>query len=229
VTRPLDPLSPDPAGGCESQAEEGVAGWVEEWMAARAAGEDGERSFQRLFERFYRPVWRFFARRGFPPDACDDLTQETFVRVYTGMDGFRGEARFETWLFRIALNTYRKALRYRAAEKRAGRELSLEGADGGVLSEAEAVNEEALPMAALPTPPLDHLLLEEKRRALSAAVFALPDQMRRCVVLRIYQDLPYKEIAGAMAVSIETVKAHLFQARRRLRAALADHFEDLEL
>jgi len=198
-------------------------------LDARVVGGDAETAFRHLFERYYRPVWRFFARRGFPADECHDLTQETFARVYVGMEGFRGEARFETWLFRIALNTYRKALRYRGADKRAGRELSLEDAEGGVRGEAETADEVVLPMADPPRQPLDGILGDEKRRALRDAVSSLPDQMRRCVVMRIYQDLPYKEIAAAMKVSIETVKAHLFQARRRLRAALVDHFEDLRL
>lgn len=229
MTRPLEPPSPDPTGACEPGEDEGAARWVAAWLDARAAGDDGAQAFHRLFELYYRPVWRFFARRGFPHEECHDLTQETFVRVYTGMDGFRGEARFETWLFRIALNTYRKALRYRGADKRAGREFSLEAANGGVRNEAEAADEATLPMADPPRQPLDDVLGNEKRRALKAAVAALPDQMRRCVVMRIYQELAYKEIAGAMRVSIETVKAHLFQARRRLRAALAEHFEDLDL
>jgi RNA polymerase sigma-70 factor (ECF subfamily) len=229
LTRSLEPPSPDATGACEPADDEGAARWVEAWLEARAAGEDGSHAFRQLFDLHYRPVWRFFARRGFPHEECHDLTQETFVRVYTGMDGFRGEARFETWLFRIALNTYRKALRYRGADKRAGRELSLEDANGGVRTEAETADEAVLPMADPPRQPLDDMLGNEKRRALKRAVAELPDQMRRCVVLRIYQDLPYKEIAGTMKVSIETVKAHLFQARRRLRVALADHFEDLEL
>lgn len=227
VTPPSDPPfqdSPEPAspGSTESPAQR----WIEAWRN----GGDPQRAFRKIFEIYYRPLWRFFARRGFPHDDCDDLTQETFIRVYTGMDGFRGEARFETWLFRIATNTYRKSLRYGAAEKRAAQEVSLQEPEGGGLrTDAETACDPEFP-GGVPAPePLEDVLDRERRQALLSAVAELPCQMRRCVVLRVYQELAYKEIAAVMQVSIETVKAHLFQARKRLRVALADHFEDLEL
>jgi RNA polymerase sigma-70 factor (ECF subfamily) len=227
VIPPSDPPRPDssePAspGPSESPAQR----WVEAWRN----GDDPQHAFHKLFEIYYRPLWRFFARRGFPGEDCHDLTQETFIRVYTGMDGFRGEARFETWLFRIATNTYRKSLRYGAAEKRAGQEVSLQEPEGGGLrNDAETACDPDFPGAAQAPEPLEDVLDRERRQALLAAVTELPSQMRRCVVLRVYQELAYKEIAAVMQVSIETVKAHLFQARKRLRGALADHFEDLEL
>ena len=58
--------------------------------------------------------------RGFSTEECQDLIQETFLRVYRGIGAFRGESRWEHWLFRIAANTAIKALRHRAAAKRAG-------------------------------------------------------------------------------------------------------------
>lgn len=200
-----------------------------EWVAAWQSGGDPDGAFEKIYKHYFLPVWRFFRRRGFPPEQCRDLTQDTFVRVYNGMDGFRGEARFETWLFRIAMNTYRKTLRYESAEKRAGNEVSLEEPEGGVRGEVETADAPDLPTASPPSRPLDDLLHRERRDALRAAMADLPDQMRLCAVLRLYQGLAYKEIASVMQVSIETVKAHLFQARKRLTAALEDHFEDVEL
>lgn len=200
-----------------------------EWVAAWHAGDDPDGAFQKIYKHYFRPVWRFFRRRGFPSEQCRDLTQDTFVRVYKGMDGFRGEARFETWLFRIATNTYRKALRYESAEKRSGNEVSLEEPEGGVRGEAETADAPDLPTADPPCEPLEDLLGRERRDALRAAVADLPEQMRRCTVLRIYQGLAYREIAAVLQVSIETVKAHLFQSRKRLTAALEQYFEDVDL
>ena len=57
---------------------------------------------------------------------------------------------------------------------------------------------------------------------------ALPAQMRRCVELRVHQDLRYKEIADLMQVSIDTVKAHLYQARQQLKGKLSGYFADPE-
>ena len=200
-----------------------------EWVAAWHSGDDPDGAFHNIYTHYFRPVWRFFRRRGFPREQCRDLTQDTFLRVYQGMDGFRGEARFETWLFRIAMNTYRKTLRYQSADKRSGSEVPLEEPEGGVRGEVETADAPDLPTAAPPGEPLDDLLERERRGALRTAMADLPDQMRRCAVLRIYQGLAYREIAVVMQVSIETVKAHLFQARKRLTAALAQHFEDVDL
>jgi RNA polymerase sigma-70 factor, ECF subfamily len=193
---------------------------------ASAGGPD--RTFRQLFDRYHRPLWRFFARRGCPPEQCDDLTQETFLRVYTSRDGFRGEARFETWLYRIAINSHRKSLRYGAAQMRAANEVPLE-TPGGVRAEAEAAGTGFPCGAQVNGGPLEQVLADERRRILAAAIDGLPDQMRRCVLLRVYQGLAYKEIAVVMQVSIETVKAHLFQARKRLKDELAGHFESVEL
>ena len=90
-------------------------------------GAGREESFRTLFDRFYWPLFRFFEHRRFSAEECQDLIQETFIRVYRGIEAFRGESRWEHWLFRIAANTAIKALRHRAAAKRAGQEVPLEG------------------------------------------------------------------------------------------------------
>jgi RNA polymerase sigma factor (sigma-70 family) len=166
----------------------------------------GERqaAFRRLFERFHRPMERFFARRGVPPEDCRDLTQEALLGIYRGLEGWRPEARFSTWVFHIAATTYLKHLRSQAAAKRRGHEVPVEDA-----SPSE------------PERQLDAVLGAERSRALRSAVAGLPDAMRRCLLLRIDQDLKYREIAAVLRVSPETVKAHLFQARRRLGSELA--------
>ena len=69
---------------------------------------------------------------------------------------------------------------------------------------------------------LDH----ERSRLLREAIERLPEQMRKCLMLRVYQDLKYREIAVVVRLSIETVKAHLFAARRRLQQELGDYFHD---
>ncbi len=92
-------------------------------------GAGREESFRLLFDRFRRPLFRFFEHRGFSAEECQDLIQETFLRVYQGIDGFRGESRWEHWLFRIAANTAGKALRHRGAAKRAGQPVAWEDED----------------------------------------------------------------------------------------------------
>lgn len=181
-------------------------------------GADPEGSFRLLFDRFYGPLYRFFERRGFSAEECQDLIQETFLRVYQGIAGFRGEARWVHWLFRIAANTAVKALRHRAAAKRAGHSVPLE---------AEEM-EDSPPASGAPAP-LRRLLGKEMQERLTLAIDGLPAQMRRCVRLRVFQDLDYGEIAEILQISPSTVKVQLFKARKRMQTELGDSLADFDL
>ncbi|HBL28120.1 MAG TPA: hypothetical protein DD490_14905 [Acidobacteria bacterium] len=185
-----------------------------------------EAGFRRLFDRLYGPLYRFFGRRGFSREECQDLIQETFLRVDRGLTGFRGEARWEHWLFRIAANTAVKAVRHSSATKRAVTAVSLDGTD---VADAPSAATGGNPRAADAPSPLRHLLGKELRERLLQAVAGLPPQMRRCVRLRVYQDLDIAEIAEILQISPSTVKVQLFKARQRLKLELGDTLEDYDL
>ena len=189
-------------------------------------GPGREESFRLLFNRFYWPLFRFFEHRRFSTEECQDLIQETFLRVYRGIESFRGEARWEHWLFRIASNTAIKAVRHRTAGKRAGREVSLAGEEAADAPPAAAGGS---PRGAEAPAPLRQLLGKEMRELLAQAVAGLPAQMRRCVRLRVFQDLDYDEIAEILQISPSTVKVQLFKARKRLQMELGKSFTDLDL
>ena len=188
------------------------------------AGIERERSFRLLVDQFYRPVRGFFSRRVFSADECLDLTQETFLGLYRGLEGFRAEARFEFWLFRIAQTTYLKWLRSR---RRRPEPVLQDLVPGG--ETPSAGSEDHQPVAVVRGTQLEEVLHREQLELLRSAIDGLPDRMRRCVVLRVYQDRSYREIADFLELSIETVKAHLFQARKKLREMLEDEFEGVEL
>jgi RNA polymerase sigma-70 factor (ECF subfamily) len=180
------------------------------------AGRDVEESFRRLHERHYRRVLKFFLRRGFSPDEGCDLTQDVFLRVFKGIGGFRMESRFEKWLFEIAHNVLSNEVRKRHTEKREGKEISLdarreEDSSGG---EIEIPSQD--PSA------LEEAVEQERLQTLRHGLAGLPPQMRLCCELRFVKDYKYKEIAALMKISIETVKAHLHQARKRLTDKLGD-------
>ncbi len=185
------------------------------WVDAFQRGEDREGSFRRIFERFHRPVERFFARRGIAPEDRLDLTQEVFLNLYRGLDNWRPEARFGTWLFRIATTVFLKHHRSRATAKRQGYEVSTDSVAAAAQWAADAEQ-------------LDEVLVEERRQAVAGAMEELPERMRHCLLLRVDQGLKYREIAHLMQVSIETVKAHLFQARGRLAHRLDATFSNEE-
>jgi RNA polymerase sigma-70 factor (ECF subfamily) len=178
------------------------------------AGPAREEDFRRLFDLYYSRLVHFFARRGFPPQDCLDLTQETFLGIYKGVGTFRRDARFETWLFKIATNAWRKRLRWEVAGKRDAVEVPLDSGEGEHDTASPVCEEDAL-------------LRTERARLLREAMERLPEQMRRCLTLRVYQDMRYREIAAVLRLSPETVKVHLFQARRRLREELGPYFHDV--
>ena len=173
------------------------------------AGVRVEQNFRRVFEYYYKPLHGFFRRKNFSAEDAQELTQETFLRVFNKIEQYRGEAPFEAWLWQIAANTYRKKIAARDASKRSGATVSLDEESG----------EHFLPDESQATP-LDDVLHGEQREQLRAAISELPEQMRKCISLRVFQDLSYQEIAVVLQISAQTVKAHLFQARGRLRARL---------
>ena len=182
------------------------------------AGISVEENFRQLCEIWHRPLYHFFSKRGFPPQDCLDLTQETFLGIYRGIGSFRRDARFETWLFTVATNAFRKRLRAGAADKRSGEEVSLEGGEDDRGLEERAADDGPMPG--------EGMLQRERTRLLRDAIERLPEQMRKCLVLRVYHEMKYREIATVLKLSPETVKVHLFQARRRLQADLGDYFRD---
>ena len=181
-----------------------------------------ETNFRWLFNRHYAQILRFFRRKGFDPEVCRDLTQDTFLSVYKGLRDLRQEEQFESWLFAIAHNVWCSLIESRAAQKRSATVLSLEG---------EGENDDRPSIAArLADPnadPLTVALEKEKLEKLREALVHLPKQMRHCAQLRVVHEMSYAEIAALLGISVNTVKAHLHQAQKALRAQLSSYFEEI--
>ena len=183
-----------------------------------------EANFQWLFERHYAQILRFFRRKGFDPEECRDLTQETFISVYKGVKDLRQPEQFESWLFTIAHNVWCSQIESRTAQKRSAKLLSLED---------EGESEGRLPIVARladsSADPLTLTLEKEKLEKLREALQHLPQQMRRCAQLRVAHDLSYAEIAALLSISVNTVKAHLHQAQQALRSRLRSDFGEINV
>jgi RNA polymerase sigma-70 factor (ECF subfamily) len=198
--------------------------WPRRAAVGESSGDEAEQRFRSLFERYYGQVNRFFRRKGMDPEEARDLAQEVFLNVYKGLSGLRQEAQFQSWLFTISGNVYKNELERRGARKRASVHVPLEGAseDGETPSPAS--------LAVDPRPrPMEALLEKEKLERLRRALTELPEQMQRCVRLRVAEDRSYQEIADSLGVSINTVKAHLRQARIALRNRLAPYFAEVDV
>lgn len=187
---------------------------VERLIEQFQAGVDPEESFRGIFQLYHPRVEAFFRRKGFSEEESRDLTQETFFRVYRALPTFRRDSSMLLWLFGIMEHVYKNELRRRKAEKRDGQEVPLgePAYEGGPPRELAADRDD----------PVSRLIRREQSQALDAALQELPEQMRSCCILRYKEGYKYDEISRLMGISIETVKAHLFQARKRLTAKLGD-------
>lgn len=213
MSRPTDPETPRRAPHGAPSPEAGAGG-----ATARGGRRGLDERFRRLFDLHGEEVYRFLVRRGVAAEEARDLTQETFVRVYHGLKGFREEATARTWVFSIAQNVYRNTLRHGNATKRQGDEVPLDDWASGDRPERPS---HTLPDRSAPDP-FETTLTEERRELLRRAIDQLPVRMRQCVLLWVDHDLKYREIAGVLRVSIDTVKSQLHQAKERLRRALGD-------
>jgi RNA polymerase sigma-70 factor, ECF subfamily len=177
---------------------------------------DREENSRRLDELHRPRVYNFFRRKGFSHEESLDLTQDVLLRVFKAIDTFRGDSSFEWWLMEVADSVYKNELRRRGAIKRIRVEQSLDQSVSDDSSENLG--------ASIPTKdpgPDAEVEQKEREERVRAAMRDLPPQMRLVVQLRYEKDLKYQEIADLMGISIETVKAHLFQARKKLVAKVA--------
>jgi len=194
--------------------------------ASGSGGVEARRAFEEVFHRYFPRVRKFFRKRSFSDQEAMELTQDTFLRVFRVGGRFDTEEHLEAWLFEIAANHYRNTVRGRNSRKRRGREDSLEG-----LMEEEApgrLARKARKAVSVSEAQENAVFERECRERIAEALLELPDQMRRCIRLRLYHDLKYEEIARVMRIETDTVKAHLYQARNRLRVLLAPHFDDVD-
>ena len=163
-------------------------------VALAAQGDTG--AFERVYQAHLGRVHNL-ARRMAGPEAADELTQDVFVRVWQKLATFRGESAFATWLHRLAVNEVLQTLR--SAGRRERRVT--------IMSEP-------------PETPIHGGAGPEATMDLEDAIAGLPEGCRTVFVLHDVEGLRHEEIASLTGTAVGTSKAHLFRARRLLRAAL---------
>ena len=141
-----------------------------------------------------------------PGEDIRDLSQETFLKAYRGLHGFRKDARFSSWLYQIAVNVCRDRLRRR----RHWTELSFD--------ELEEASQE--PRMTTRAEALDAVAARDVSRVVEAAMATLAPEQREAIVLKEYEGLTFAEIAGALGVPISTVKTRLYRGLTHLREQL---------
>ena len=176
----------------------------------RLARERDEAAVRAITSRYNRRLFRI-ARSILRNDAeAEDVVQETYVRAFTGLDLFRGDAAFGTWITRIAMNEALGRLRRR----RPTVDWETYGANR---NEAEIIN---FPASAAGIDPEKTMAQSEVRAVLEHAIDELPDAFRAVFVTRIVEGMSVEETADLFGLQPETVKTRLHRARVLLRAEL---------
>ncbi|WP_395687175.1 RNA polymerase sigma factor RpoE [Caenimonas koreensis] len=166
------------------------------------------KAFELLVLKYQRRIERLIGRMVRDTDLIEDIAQETFIRAYRALAQFRGEAQFYTWLYRIAVNTAKKALVDMKRDPTVS-ETALRGASGDEEDETSGVQNE---LTSSETPETV-LAAKEIAAAVNAAMEALPEELRQAVTLREIEGLSYEEIAEVMNCPIGTVRSRIFRAR----------------
>jgi RNA polymerase sigma-70 factor (ECF subfamily) len=180
-------------------------------LVERARNRDGA-AVRLIMQRHNRRLFR--VARGVLNDEAEaeDVVQEAYVRAFTHLDGFRGEARLSTWLTRIALNVALGRLRRRR--------LMVDLKDIDAISDQGEARVIYLPSARQDSDPEAAAARAEVRRLLERAVDQLPDPFRMVFVLRDIEEMSIEETAAHLGLRPETVKTRLHRARRLLRQSL---------
>ncbi|SFE72897.1 RNA polymerase sigma factor RpoE [Paracidovorax wautersii] len=170
-----------------------------------------QRAYELLVIKYQRRIERLIGRMVRDVDLVQDIAQETFIRAYRALHQFRGEAQFYTWLYRIAVNTAKKAL-VDMKRNPVITDSALRGSDDD--DETSRVGSELTTEET----PETVLAAREIAEAVNAAMEALPEDLRQAVTLREIEGLSYDEIAAAMSCPIGTVRSRIFRAREAISA-----------
>lgn len=186
---------------------------MDELLLKRAQRGDPE-AFEQLITPLeslvWRVCWHYMGRR----EAAEDCAQDAMVRVWRGLNSYRGDCGFESWVYRIAANTCLDALRRQKREKSVSlepmKEEGFDPPDPGPGTEAQ-------------------IMAREDRDRLRSAIASLPEEQRDALVLTQLEGLSYERVAGMLQVTEGTVKSRVNRAKARLREMLRNREDQPEL
>jgi len=205
MTKKPDAAAPTPADTDLMLVERTVAG--------------DQKAYELLVLKYQRRIERLIGRMVRDTDLVEDIAQETFIRAYRALSQFRGEAQFYTWLYRIAVNTAKKAL----VDLKRDPLVSETALRGGDEEDETSTVENELTTAETPE---TVLAAKEIAAAVNSAMEALPEELRQAVSLREIEGLSYEDIAEAMNCPIGTVRSRIFRAREAISARIKPLLEN---
>ena len=180
--------------------------WTDEELVDRSRKGDLD-SFNQLVTRWERPIYALAYRVIGQEDEARDVVQETFLRAFRGIGAFKGQAKFSSWLYRIALNLCRDWIRRRRRSP--------------IALVPENVELEDLAAETGPTESVEDLVARrELSGVVEAAMARLPEEQRTAIILKEYHGMTFQEIADLQGIPLSTVKTRLYQGLSVLRRDL---------
>ena len=178
-----------------------------------------QRAFELLVIKYQRRIERLIARMVRDVDLVEDIAQETFIRAYRALPSFRGEAQFYTWLYRIAVNTAKKALMELKKDP-----LVFEN----MMASSDDEDETYRPRTEQTSTETPEMVMAAKEIAdvVNAAMQSLPEELRQALTLREIDGWTYEEIAATMNCPIGTVRSRIFRAREAVSAKVKPLLEN---
>lgn len=180
---------------------------TDELLVTRAQQGD-QRAFELLVRKYQYKIIQLVSRLVGEADA-PDVAQETFIKAYRALDGFRGQSAFYTWLYRIGINT---AKNYIVARGRRPSTQDIDVSDAEQYGHTEHLSDIDTPEAVA--------LSEEIKRKVIETIAKLPPDLRQAITLRELEGLSYEEIAEVMECPIGTVRSRIFRAREAIDAVV---------
>ena len=169
--------------------------------------------FDYLIQKYRKPIINFMYRMAHNQAVAEELAQEVFLRVYRSRETYRAEARFSTWLYRIATNlgvNYARDTRHERA------------ASTVYLDEADSETGTTPDVADLAPSAEAYMIRQERLNAIRQHVLALPERQRMAVLMHKYEGMDYKQIGDVLKLSESATKSLLFRAYQTLREKLKE-------
>lgn len=178
----------------------------------RRVQQGDKRAFDVLAIKYQQRIVKLISRYISDHAEVLDVAQESLIKAYRALPGFRGDSAFYTWLYRIAINT---AKNYLVAQGRKPQNSGIDAQDAEQYAIDSRLKEHDTPERMA--------LTGEIEQTVYTAIEALPDELREAIVLRELEGLSYEEIADAMSCPVGTVRSRIFRAR----AAISDKLKPL--
>ncbi|MDE2888309.1 MAG: sigma-70 family RNA polymerase sigma factor [Gemmatimonadota bacterium] len=177
----------------------------ERYLVRRAIEGDAA-AFGVLYRACHEQIYATMVRRTSDPETAQDLVQTAFLRAYTALGSYRGDAAFTTWLTQIALNVHKSHFRKQQVRRR-----------WTMVTEDPAALAEATRVPAAGENPESTVERNQRRELVRMSIHALPERYREVIWMRYVRDWSYEEITRALQIPMGTVKTWLNRGRYQLK------------